>query len=147
MCRYILEDPTLITLLLTRRQHIMFYLEFIELKLKTWVVNESVRLTEHEWTHSTTVVGHSMANCWVVKTSHLCHVTDLMPAHFCYSLKWKPPLKDFRMWGHQGKSNCQNKCSSFGCNGWPIVDVFERYKAANGALHTKVFSTIQMTYM
>jgi hypothetical protein len=102
----------------TRRSypHNMFYLEFIKWKLKTWVVNESVGVMECEWAHSTTVVRHCMANRWVVKTSHPCHLIDLMSVHFCYSLKWKPPLND--------------KCSSFGCNGWLFLDVFKRYKKA-----------------
>jgi hypothetical protein len=99
-------------------------------------VNESVGLTECEWAHSTMVVRCCMANHWVVKTSHPCHLTDLMQAHFCYSLMCNPPSKDFRMWGHQGESNRRNKSSSFGCTGWLFLDVFKRYnKAANGILH------------
>jgi len=43
------------------------------------------------------VVRCCMANHWVVKTSHPCHLTDLMTAHFWYSLKCNLSSKDFRM--------------------------------------------------
>jgi len=109
--------PSKLYLLLNGGQHVLFY-RSSKLNLRTkWIC-----MTEYGWAHSAARLMCSVANCGVAQTGHPPYPLDLISAHVCFLWNKTRHRKISGCRQHPGESNRRNKCSSFGCTGWPICN-------------------------